>query len=341
MNNKSITGIVALTAACVVSGPSLGQDTITLRFADWQARSHYTVPNMAEPFMEKATELSDGRIKFEYFPGEQLGKAKDALSLLQNGVADIANISPAYISDKFSLSSVAELPAMFGSSCEGTDAFMQVGTGDGVLAQEEFGPLGIKVLAGTTYAPYKVVTVSQMVDEVSDLKGLKLRTAGGAMDMTAQQVEAVSVRMPGPDVLASLSRGTLDGALWPLLSVTPFDLQTELKHMTTDVSMGSFVTVYAISDASWDKLDDAAKEVLKEAGEYAAKNHCNYVDTAEERVIAELEGMGMAPNTMKEGELNALSHKLSAVQETWAATLNERGRPGTEVLEAFKAALRE
>ncbi|MEQ8928591.1 MAG: TRAP transporter substrate-binding protein DctP [Silicimonas sp.] len=341
MNTLNLRGVALWLLAAGLLSPVYAQETVTLRFADWQARSHYTVPNMAEPFMEKATELSDGRIQFEYFPGEQLGKGKDALSLLQSNVADVANVSPAYISDKFSLSSVAELPAMFSTACEGSNALMDVATSNGALAEHEFGPLGIRVLAGATYAPYKIITVDQMVDEVSDMKGLKLRTAGGAMDMTARQVDAVSVRMPGPDVLSSLSRGTLDGALWPLLSVEPFDLQTELNHMTTDVSMGSFVTVYAISDATWEKLDDATREILVEAGEYASQNHCEYVDTAEQDVIARLEGKGMAPNTMKDGELDALREKLSAVQVNWAETLDERGQPGTEVLNAFQAALGE
>src|SRR5690606_39494548 len=65
-----------------------------------------------------SSDLSQGRIEFQYFPAEQLGKAKDLLTLVQSGAADIVDISPSYISDKFALSSVAELPAMFNRSEE-------------------------------------------------------------------------------------------------------------------------------------------------------------------------------------------------------------------------------
>jgi TRAP-type C4-dicarboxylate transport system substrate-binding protein len=61
-------------------------------------------------FMDRATALSNGRIKFEWYPAEQLGKAKDLLALVQTGVADMADVVPGYVPDKLPLSGVAELP---------------------------------------------------------------------------------------------------------------------------------------------------------------------------------------------------------------------------------------
>lgn len=91
-------------AAAALNGSALAQDKVTLKFADWMSLSHYTVSHAAVPFMDKVRELSGGNIEILHFPAEQLGKAKDALSLVQSGVADIANISPSYIPDKFVIS---------------------------------------------------------------------------------------------------------------------------------------------------------------------------------------------------------------------------------------------
>ncbi|UYV35778.1 TRAP transporter substrate-binding protein DctP [Rhodobacteraceae bacterium D3-12] len=328
-------------AACLglFAVPAGAEEKITLKLADWMPVSHYTVTNAAEPFMAKAKELSGGSIDIQYFPGGQLGKGQDALRLVQTGVADIANISPAYISDKFVLSSVAELPAMFETACKGSDAFEKLATDGGVLAENEFTPYNVRVLVSIAYAPYKIVTVSKKVETVEDFKGLKIRTAGGAMDMTANALNAVSVRMPGPDILASMTRGTLDGSFAPLQSVKVFDLQSVLKHQTTDVSLGSFITVYAISDRAWNSLSDAQKQALTEAGAFATQNHCNYVDAQEPKVIAELTDFGMEPNTMAEGELAKLNEQLATVQDGWAEKVDQLGKPGSEVLKAFQAAL--
>ncbi|WP_421955117.1 TRAP transporter substrate-binding protein DctP [Polaromonas sp.] len=315
------------------------QEKIRLKFADWMPLSHYTVINGAQPFMSKATELSKGKIEFQYFPAEQLGKAKDLLTLLQTGVADIADISPSYISDKFAMSSVAELPAMFTGACQGTNAYAQLVKQGAILAEKEFKPNGVRVLVSVAYAPYKVLTSKKKIETIKDFSGLKLRTAGGAMDITTTQVEAVPVRMPGPDILPSLTRGTLDGTLAPLQSVKVFDIQTQVKHMTTDVSLGSFITVYAISDRAWNRLPEDVRATLTEAGNFASKNHCEYVDTQEKKVVQDLEKDGVKGNTMAPGQLKALNDKLGAVAAEWASALDKRNRPGTAVLADFRKAV--
>ncbi len=254
VQNRPHRVLLAALLAAALATPATAQEKIRLKFADWMPVTHYTVNNAAKPFIDKVAELSKGGIELQYFPAEQLGKAKDALTMVQTGVADIVNISPAYITEKFPLSGVAELPAMFKTACEGTFAYARLSREGGTLADSEFKPNGVRVFVSVAYAPYKVLTTSRKVETLKDFAGLKLRTAGGAMDLTATRLNAVSVRMPGPDILPSLSRGTVDGTLAPLQSVKVFDLQTVLKHMTTDVSLGSFITVYAISDRAWGRL---------------------------------------------------------------------------------------
>ncbi len=325
----------AAMLSCVATG-ALAQDKIKLKFADWMPTSHYTVKQAAHPFMDKAKELSKGRIEFDYFPAEQLGKAKDLLTLLQSGAVDIVNISPAYMSDKLPLSSVAELPAMFNTACQGSLAYSALVRDGGILAAQEFKAYGARVLVSVAYAPYKVITTNRKVGSVADFSGLKLRTAGGAMDMTSSKLGAISVRMPGPDILTSMTRGTLDGSLVPLQSVKVFDIQTVAKHMTTDVSLGSFITVYAISDRAWGKMPVDIRTALSQAGNYATESHCSYVDTQEPKVIAELEKDGVKGNTMAPGQLALLNEQLASVANDWAVALDKRNRPGTAVLTEFR-----
>lgn len=336
---RAVATAAALTVLVLHTLPAQAQEKVRLKFADWMPVSHYTVTNAAHPFMKKATELSKGKIEFQYFPAEQLGKGKDLLTLLQTGVADIADISPSYISDKFPMSSVAELPAMFTNACQGTYAYASLVKSGGVLAEKEFKPNGVRVLVSVAYAPYKVVTVRKKIENIKDFSGLKIRTAGGAMDLTANQVDAVPVRMPGPDILPSLSRGTLDGVLVPLQSVKVFDIQTQVKYMTTDVSLGSFITVYAISDRAWNRLPEDVRATLIDAGTFATKNHCEYVDAQEVKVVQELEKDGVKGNTMATGQLAALNTTLQSVAAEWASSLDKRNKPGTAVLADFRKAV--
>nr|WP_280968936.1 MULTISPECIES: hypothetical protein [unclassified Bradyrhizobium] len=64
------------------------------------------------------------------------------------------------------------------------------------------------------------------------MQGLKLRTTGGAQDLTLRALNAVPVRMAAPDAYESLSRGTMDGLLFPLDSVVSYGLDKLVKHAT-------------------------------------------------------------------------------------------------------------
>lgn len=334
--------LVGATVAALCALPATAQDTVKLKFADWLPPSHYTSVEGAVVLIEKARELAGDSLEIDYFPAEQLGKGADMLRLGQSGIADIVSIAPAYITEKFPLSGVPELPNIYQQACEGSSAFHELATGDGILAESEWKPNGMRVLFVGGLGAYRLLTAEKQVNTAEDIKGLKLRTAGGAMDMTAAAMNANSVRMPGPDVLPSLSRGTIDGVFFPLQSVRPWGIQDVLNHMTPDLGVGSFTIIYAISDKSWDKLSPEMQSALSEAGAYATRHHCEFVEREEERITALLEAEnGIVPTALPKADIEKLESALSGVQNDWAKSMDDRGLPGTQVLNDFKAALAE
>ncbi len=49
--------------------------TVTLRVATYFAGTSPIYTAVTEPWMKRVTELTDGKVQFDYYPGEQLGKA--------------------------------------------------------------------------------------------------------------------------------------------------------------------------------------------------------------------------------------------------------------------------
>lgn len=332
----------ALAASLVLTfATSAIADTVTLRVADWMPETHHIAGVGGKAFMEKATELSDGRIKFNYFPAEQLGKAKDSLQLAQTGIADIVNIAPAYITEKFPLSGVAELPGIYEGACNGTHALEKLTSPGNSLYEHEFKPNGVHVLFTAAIGAYRPMTASKEVRSLADFKGLKLRTAGGPMDQTAASLGAVSIRMAGPDVLVSLSRGTLDGVFWPIQSVKPWGLQNDLKYWTSNIGVGSFVAYYAISEKKWRDLPADIQQILQEAGAYASKFHCDYVDNNEDKEIAALQELGIQPIALSDSDAAKVRQGYADIYQGWADGLEKRRRPGHTVLKDFQEAVRQ
>ena len=159
------------------------------------------------------------------------------LSLTLSGVADAGYIAPSSVSDKMPLSGVAELPGGYSTSCQGTRAMWTIGTAD-ILATAEYKKLGIRILFLVVLPPYQILSTKGF-RTVEDLRGRKLRTAGEPQDLLIRNISAVPIRVAATEQYDSLSRGTIDGSVYPLPSIMPYDLQKLLPHSTIGENSGS------------------------------------------------------------------------------------------------------
>ena len=332
--NRVAVSLLA-TAAMSMALPASAQ--VKLKLADSFPPSHYIAVHGAKKFMEEATRLSGGKVTFDYFPAEQIGKAKDLLQLTNAGVADIAYVVSSYAPDKLPLSAVAELPGMFASSCEGTAAYLKL-AGSGFLYDKEFKPNGVKPLMAFVLAPYQISTKAAPLARLEDLKGLKIRAAGGAFDLSLRLLGAVPVRMPAPDIRESLVRGTIDGSVGPAGSAKPYDLHTQFKFMTVGASFGGFAATYSINQKKWDSLPADVQQALSAAGEATSKWLCAVADRQEAAAVTEMEGMGAKPWRLSAAEKAELVQRLEPVHADWAKRLDERNLPGSDAVKAWRSA---
>jgi TRAP-type C4-dicarboxylate transport system substrate-binding protein len=332
---------IATTAFGLLIGlaPAAAQDPITLRLADSLSSGHVIHESVAKPFMEAVTKATNGRVRFQHFPAEQLGKAKDLLALTQSGVADIAYIVPSYTSDKTPLTAVAELPGAFETQCQGSLAVYRLAHG-GILGEKEFAPNKIRPLITVALPAYQMLVSSpRNVTSSKDLAGLKIRTAGGAMDLMVRSLGGVPVRMAAPEIWESMSRGTLDGAVMSYQSVTSYDLGKLLKSGTVGLNFGTAIVTYAIGETKWRSLPEDVRKALADAGEAATREGCKRLSEAEATATEKVRTAGMKVITFDEADKATFTKAFVAVAEDWAKDLDHRGRPGTELMKAFKTAL--
>lgn len=328
-------------ALCAVSTIALAQDKkLTLRVADSFPQGHYLSRYAAKPWMEQVTALTKGQVQFEHYPAEQLGKAKDLLSLTINGVTDIGYVGPSYVSDKMPLSAVAQLPGSFSTSCEGTLAYWKIAR-DGVLAQKEFAPNGVRLLFTVVLAPYQVGTTKQKIEGMKSIEGLKIRSTGGALDVVVRKMKAVPVNIPAPEVYEAMSRGTVDGGVLPFSSLFPYELHKLLKYSTVGENLGSFVANYVISENRWKQLPADVQKAMLEAGDAVTRKACQLVDKDQDGDIEKLRQAGVTLVKLPANEHATLTQAMGQVSQEWAEALDKRGKPGSEVLKALNDALKK
>ena len=332
-----LLAVSVTSGACAAGQPA---DTLSLRIADSLPNGHVIHRTVTVPFMEEATRLSVGRVAFQHFPGEQLGKAKDLLALTQAGLAEVGYVVPSYQSDRMPLSAAMELPGIFTDYCQAARALWDLTHDDGYLERMEFAPNHVVPLVTFVLPPYQLLlSTSRRVTAAADLAGLKVRSAGGAMDFLIARLGMVSVRMTPPEVYEGLSRGTVDGAIFPYQSARSYSLGPVLTSGTIDAHFGTVVITYAISARRWRELAPPIRTALLEAGRRTSLDACTRFIEAEEAALSGLRDEGMQPTAWPAGRDGTLTPVFELVAEDWARSLDNRRKPGREALAAVKHAL--
>jgi len=330
---------LALAAGALAALPALAPaENIKLKIADSFPVGHYIPEYSVKPLMARLKAQAALNLDFEYYPAEQMGKSKDMLSLVQSGVVDIAYVAPAFVTDKMPLSVVAELPLNFTGSCKGTLSYWNLAKPGGMLAKKEFEPLGVRLLYTVVLPPYQLVTRKQFAG-IKDVEGWKIRTTGAAKELALKKLKTVPIQIPTPDVYEALSRGTIDGMLFPISSLPPYELHKISKFSTIGENLGSFVANYVISEKRWKTLPPAAQKALADMGEELTRTGCEKVEQDEARDIEKIKAAGMQLVTLSAADKALVHAATSSVAQEWAANLDKRGKAGTEVLNAFNAGL--
>jgi TRAP-type C4-dicarboxylate transport system substrate-binding protein len=337
------TGLTAAALAVALNAlaaTAIAQTAKPLRVADSLPVGFPMTKYSSVFWMERVTKATNGAVKFEHYPAEQLGKARDLLSLTQSGIVDIGYVVPAFVSDKLPLSAVADLPGAASSTCESTLAFWKLAK-DGIVAKQEMSSNGVKVLFAAGNPPYQIFTRSKALGSIDDFKGLKIRAPSGGQAIIMRKLGAVPVNIPGSEMYEALSRGTVDGLLFPLPGVVGYDLSGLLKTMTLGQNFGTVMTMHVISVKRWNELPGSVRTAMEEAGDAATRNACERLDADVTRDAETLKTKGLKVNDIAAADQQKIRDMRDDVAAQWAADLDKRGKPGSAVLKAFREALKQ
>jgi len=328
--------IVVLAALIPVSARA---EKITLRLADGMPSGHIIDRMIIEPFIKQVAAETQGQVEIQHFPAEQLGKSRDMLMLTQSGVDDIGFIVPSYQSDRMPLATVSELPGIFQSTCQGNAAVRALTEDGAILEEREFKPNGVKPLIIFLLPAYQLLlSSSRPLGTLKDAAGLKIRTPGGAMDLTVMSLGAVPIRMGPAELYESMSRGTLDGALLAYQSAMAYHLAPLLKSGTLGQDFGTVTVTFSISLAKWNTLPEPLKDTLARVGRQISLDACQKFDKAEEDSIAKARAAGIRLTSPQNADHADLDAAFAGVRTEWARRLDVRGKPGSAVLSAFQEA---
>jgi len=332
-----IQSIAAAGAVVAATLPASAQETYTLRLADQFPLTHIASVVTVQPFIKKLEERSEGRIKIEHYPAQQLAKSAGMLEAVRTGVADLAVQVAGYVSDRIPLSTVVELPSISADIEQYYTAFQALA--DGPLQEQEYGPLGVRAVEVQCTPSQYLTTKAESINSVDELKGLKLRAGGSVVELTLKNAGAIPINMGAPDIYVGVERGTLDGAIFAPASTLGYNLQEVVKGVAKNISFGSNAGVMFMNEKKFQSLPQDLQDLIMEVGREVGHDIAVEYNKGSDEALAKLADAGVNVYDLPDDVVGVIKDAQAQVAQEWASQMNGRNLPGDDMLsEARKAA---
>lgn len=234
-------------------------DAVTLSFGFGFPEGHSIYQQVLIPWAEEVSEATDGTVTIEFFPGGALGPPPTEYERVSTGVNDLGWSLPAYTAGQFPLVQAVEMPFLFSSATEGTDALLTL--------WEEFPELGqefddTKLLGLFVHDTGALWSSSGVKTTLADVEGMSLRSAGASVNRLIEQINGDAVNMPVTELFDAMDRGTVDGTVIAASALLDFNL-TEL--LDSGILCDCYVLSFFVSMNldTWDGLSAAQQAAIE------------------------------------------------------------------------------
>lgn len=232
-------------------------DTIELKVAHYLPAVHSLHTVFMEPWARELEERTQGKVKVRVYPGNSsFGNAANQLDQVRAGVVDIAFGIAGLPRGRLPRTTLIEMPFLVKSADTGSRTLWDLYPD---YLKDEY--KGLHVLALMTHNGGLVHTRDKKVENIEDMKGLRIRTPSDTISKALTALGATPVGMPPGQVYESLQRGVIDGAAFPWDPVKGFKLDEVTNyHMDADFYTASFW--FAMNEKSYNSLPEDVRAAI-------------------------------------------------------------------------------
>ena len=329
--------IRALAVAAVLAAtgvPASAQTVFTV--SNWLPPSHPIVRDIVIPWGEAVAKATDGRVTIDVMAAP-IGKPPAQYDLVRDGAADIGFGVHGYTPNRFTLTSIAEVPFLSNSAEALSVAYQNVF--DEYLAPADEHE-GVHLLAVWTHGPGNIYTVSAPVTSVADLDGRKMRIGGGLANLVAAELGIVGVSAPSPQVYEILANGVADGILFPSESVPFFKIDTIVRY-GTEIPGGLYNTSFfmVMNEDSWEGLSQEDRAAIDSvSGVELARRAGKAWDAADAAGRETMTASGVTLATADDAFMADLKEKLKGMDQGFLDAAAAKGIDGAAALAKLREA---
>lgn len=331
--------IFLVAALCLGMAATATHAATTLIFNNFVPPGSVYYKQGIETFKQAVEAGTQGRVRIE-ISAATLAPPSGQFEMVQNGVADLAIFSPAFLGNKITLPSVATLPGSGRLSEAGSVALWRT-------HQKYFEPAseweGVKLLGLMRFDAKVLFTGSRQIKSFRDLHGLKIQAVPGSGPDVLSILGITPVPYPQVQAYELLSSGVIDGTLTEYDAVVGFNVADKVNHIV-EFPEGIVASVLSliINEERFNALTpEDRKVVLAAAGEAWARTLGGALDAGSAWHRARMLTQGKTLLETSPAFLEPVREALGKVETNWIASASKRGVDGAAArayyLEQYRA----
>ena len=257
-----LTAAGALFAAFALTGTAAMSQQVTLKLHTFIPPPANPVKTFLKPWTKKVAKASNGKLKVQIYHSMQLGgKPPQLLDQVKDGIVDIVWTLPGYTAGRFPRLEVFELPFVHTDPLSSTLALQDFQAKHLRDEFKDYHVLLLHVHAGSMF-----MTKRKAVTRMSDLKGMKIRTATRAGGWYLKSLGVVPIGAPLPQIPQMLAKGVIEGAMLPYEIAPAIKMQELASNFITlsgdQPRMNTSTFSFLMNKKSYAKLPADLKKVI-------------------------------------------------------------------------------
>jgi TRAP-type transport system periplasmic protein len=247
---------IFLAAGLAVLANAAAAQEVTLKaITAFAENTTYSRP--FERFITRVNEAGKGLVHINYIGGPKAMPPFEVGNALKGGVVDLANATGAFYTNVMSESDAWKLTERPMAELRRNGGYDTMAA---LYAQKMNAIFLARLVDNNPFHLYLNKPIS-----AADLTGLKLRITPVYRDFF-QALGATVVQTAPGEVYTALERGVVDGYGWPITGVFDLGWNEKTKYRVDPGFYTAEVSVL-VNKASWERLSDAQRDVLRKAAE--------------------------------------------------------------------------
>ncbi len=328
--------ILCLTTLFFAAGASNAEaKTYKLTYSNFFPPTHIQ-SKLAESWCKEIQKRTNGQVVIEYFPGQTLTKSRQVYDGVVTGLSDVGLALFAYTRGRFPVMAAVDLPLGYMSGKAATRVVNDV--------YNQFKPKELndtQVMYLHAHGPGLLHTKGKPVKSLGDLKGMKLR-GHGTSALIVKALGATPVPMPMPELYQSLSKGVVEGALYPIEVNKGWRMGEVTDYSTASFSIAYTSSFFVVMNKDkWNALPaDIQKTIEAINAEWIGKTGEAW-DSSDMAGYQYSLSLGHDIYGLDKKEAERWKKAVTPVIDQFIADLNKKGLKGQEIVDFTIETLRK